>query len=210
MSRSKKLVLKSLVALVLLLGVGVFGVARKKDEWLRGQAEAYCRNDLGMDLTIGSMQVGVLESFLNMQSVRLNNPPDFGDSPMLHLKEVQVVYDLQGLSENRIRLPWVKLDLQELNIVKNKVGQINLNGLKDLMKLSDESDSEMTFESIDRLELTLRKVQYIDMNNPDHPMFIDLGIEAKVFENVKGAGEVTQYVMTQFFKQLFLTSFAGE
>ena len=209
MSRSKRIVLKSLLALSLFLGVVVCGVAWQKDEWLRSRAESYCRNDLGMDLSIGGMQVGVLESFLNMQSIRLNNPPDFGDSPMLHLKEMQVEYDRQGLSENRIKLPWVKLDLQELNIVKNKVGQINLNGLKDLMKLSDQSDSEIKFESIDRLELTLRKVQYIDMNNPDNPKFIDLGIEAKVFENVKDAGEVTQYVMTQFFKQLFLTSFAG-
>lgn len=198
-----------LIGACVLVALCAGAVVWKKDAWLKDRAEEFCRTDLGMDLSIGSMKVGILDPVVNVASMEVKNPPEFGDRPLLHMKEMQLEYDLKRLRENKIRLPKLKLDLQELNIVKNEVGQINITGFKDLMKHELITNGEYEFESIDRLELTLRKVQYIDMSAPDSPRSLDLEINSEIFENVSDAGEITQFIMTRVFKQLFTAALGG-
>ncbi len=205
----KNKIVKFILGLGVLVSLCASAVVWKKDAWIKNRAEEFCRTDLGMDLSIGAMRVGILDPVVNVQSMEVKNPPEFGVRPLLHLKEMQIEYDRQGLRDKKIRLPRLKLDLQELNIVKNEVGQINITGLKHLLNNDVISSSEMEFESIDRLELTLRKVQYIDLNSPDTPRTLDLEIDSEVFENVSDASEITQFIMTRVFKQLFTTAFIG-
>lgn len=149
----------ALVAVVLVVGVWV-----GKDLLAKLAVRGGVRLVTGLDASIGSLQVGVLDTSIGVRSLQVRNPAGFQDQVMVDLPELYVDYDLGAALKGDVHLELVRLYLKELRVIKNADGRLNLHAIKGL-----ESDGPAPPPSakagafaIDALDLKIGTVTYTD------------------------------------------------
>lgn len=100
-----------------------------KDAVIKSVAESRLRQSLGLEVRIGKMEVGLLTPTVSIEGLRVYNPPEFGGSPFLDIPELHVEYDQNAATRGAARLKLLRLNVAELNVVRNAAGQTNLAGL---------------------------------------------------------------------------------
>lgn len=131
----------------------------------------------GLTLEIRSLQVGVFRSRVRAQGVRLHNPDGFPDPAMADLPELYVEYDLPGFFAGRTHLRELRVDLRELNVVKDRQGRLNLDSLTAVKKAKEEKGKPAQEKKpakpgsfqIDQLDLKVGKVIYKDYSAGGEP-----------------------------------------
>ena len=76
-----------------------------------------------------SLSLGFVEPTVEIQNLRLYNPPSFGGTPFLNIPEIHVEYDRAALARHEIHVTLMRFNLGELDIVKNEAGQTNIFAL---------------------------------------------------------------------------------
>ena len=71
---------------------------------LRVLIEHNIRTQTGMDAEIGRFQLGLAEPTINIQNLKIYNPPSFGGTPFLDIPEIHVEYDRAALAKSEIHL----------------------------------------------------------------------------------------------------------
>ncbi len=84
----------------------------------------------GLDLSISSLKVGVLKSYVGIKDLKLNNPAGFPDPTMVDMPEIYVDYNLGAFLKKNVHLEEVRIDLNEVYIVTDAQGNMNLDALK--------------------------------------------------------------------------------
>ena len=148
-----------------------------------------------MDAEIGKFSVGLLEPTVEIQNLRLYNPPDFGGTPFLNIPEIHVEYDRAALARHEIHVTLLRFNLGELDIVKNEAGQTNIFALGIIRcqknpaaaagAASFKRQTGYDFKAIDVLNVSIGKVKFIDLKNQRNNREQTIGIENLVLKNVK-------------------------
>jgi hypothetical protein len=191
-----KFIFKWLVRLVVLAVVVAVVFFLSLDTILRKVAENRIRAQTGMDAEIGRFHLGLLEPVVTIDNLRLYNPPSFGGTPFLNIPEIHVEYDRDALVKNQLHLTLLRINLGELDIVKNEAGQTNLyslgltlpaNGAKgggqELKEFQQRTG--LNFEGIDAVNVSVGTVRFIDLKNPGNDQEQKIGIDNFVMKNVK-------------------------
>ena len=84
----------------------------------------------GLDLKIGSMSVGLINTAVRIRRLMLENPAGFTDRVMIDLPEIYVNYDLGAFLGQKVHLREVRLNLNEFLVVRNPQGEVNVEALK--------------------------------------------------------------------------------
>lgn len=187
-----KWLLKWLFRLFLLAVVLVVFLLLSLNSILRVVIENRIRVQTGMDAEIGKFSVGLIEPTVEIQNLRLYNPPDFGGTPFLNIPEIHVEYDRAALARHEIHLTLLRFNLQEFDIVKNEAGQTNLFSLgipltakKSGGAASFKQKTGYDFKSIDVLNVSIGKIKFIDLKNQRNNREQIIGIEDLPLRNVK-------------------------
>jgi hypothetical protein len=191
-----KFIFKWLVRLVVLAVVVAVVFFLSLDTILRLVAENRIRAQTGMDAEIGRFHLGLLEPVVTIDNLRLYNPPSFGGTPFLNIPEIHVEYDRDALVKDHLHLTLLRLNLGELDIVKNEAGQTNLYSLgltlpakgakgggQELKEFQQRTG--LNFEGIDALNVSVGTVRFIDLKNPGNDREQKIGIDNFVMKNVK-------------------------
>src|ERR1700722_11538943 len=93
---------------------------------LRVVIEHNIRAQTGMDEEIGRFKLGLLEPTVEIQNLKIYNPPNFGGTPFLDISEIHVEYDRAALVKHEFHITLLRFNLGELDIVKNQAGQTNI------------------------------------------------------------------------------------
>ncbi|MGO8765603.1 MAG: hypothetical protein ACLQSR_10795 [Limisphaerales bacterium] len=93
---------------------------------LKNYLEHNIREQTGMDVKIGRLHVGLLEPAIEIQNLRIYNPPGFGGNPFVNIPEIHIDYDRSALFNGHIHLTYFFLNLSELDIIKNENNELNL------------------------------------------------------------------------------------
>jgi len=217
-----KWLLKWLFRLFLLAVVLVIILLLSLNSILRVVVEHRIRARTGMDAEIGKFSVGLVEPTMEIQNLRLYNPPDFGGTPFLNIPEIHVEYDRAALRRHEIHITLVRFNLGELDIVKNEAGQTNLFALG----LSTSAKAPRTgsaaaelkkqtgydFKGIDVLNVSIGEARFIDLKNQRNNREQTIGIEDLVIKNVKSEADLAGLVALvalrsgDFFKSVFGSS----
>lgn len=142
-----------------------------KDAIFRWVAEWRIREETGMRTEIGKLSSGFFTPVVTVQNVRLYNTPDFGDSPFLTIPELHLECDRDALAQGRLRISLMRLDVSDVNIVRNQLGQTNLTQLvahldkKRSERRKRKSSHWFKYEGIDELNLSLGTIKYVDLTN---------------------------------------------
>jgi len=190
-----KFVFKWLLRLFVLAVVLIVIFFLSLDSILRVVMENRIRAQTGMDAEIGKFTLGLVEPTITIKDLKLFNPPSFGGTPLLDIKEIHAEYDRAALAKNELHVTLLRFNLGELDIVKNQAGQTNIFSLGLIVPTKKSGGGNVAasfkkqtgydFKGVDALNVSVGKLKYIDLKNPQNNREQEIGIENCVTPNVK-------------------------
>ena len=199
-----KWVVKWLFRLALLAVVLVIAVLLSLNTIVRILIEHNIRAQTGMDAEIGRVEVGWTEPTFEIRDVKIYNPPSYGGTPFLNIPEVHVEYDRFAIIKNELHLTLVRLNLDELDMVRNRKGDINLFVLgagtspqknSGVSLPSFKKETGYDFKGIDSLNFSFNKAKFIDLQNRRNDREQLIGLQNIVVPDVKSARDLAGLVM---------------
>lgn len=156
------------------------------------------------EVEIGSLNIGLLRPHLEVRDLKVFGQSQFGGVQLLDLPELRVEYDREALNRQELKFRLVRLRLNELTLMDGFAGgQTNMfqrmQGFSELIvaytnrlgELTNRVDLDRaqrvgnaTFRGIDRLELTLGRVRFVDMKDPLSEKVATLNINRRVMTNI--------------------------
>src|SRR6185369_4964778 len=96
--------------------------------------------------------------------------------------------DVQQAKTNQLHFHALKFHLAELTMIKNRKGLFNLEAVKQSIlahALRNGNKKKFSFGGIDRLELSLEHINYIDEQEPANNLQLDLDIQNEIVTNLQ-------------------------
>jgi len=160
------------------------------------------REQTGMDAHIGEFSLGLLSPTVSIRDLKIYNSKDFGGTLFLDIPEIHAEYDRAALAESDLRVTLLRFNLGELDIVKNQAGQTNIFSLaavklpkkvsgKPSKPVSFTKETGLEFKGIDVLNVSVGKLQFIDLNDQRNNRTQVVGISNLVIKNVKSPADLT-------------------
>ncbi len=112
MKKILKLLGLLVVILLIVLLIGKNFIAKKA---VTGGVKAVT----GIEMDIDSMDVGILNTLVGINEMKLYNPTEFSDRVMIDIPEIYVDYDLSAFIKGTAHLTEVRINLKELTVVKD-------------------------------------------------------------------------------------------
>lgn len=191
-----KFLFKWVFRLFLLLLVIVAILALSFDTIVTSIAENKLRKQTGLEVHLGRLELRPWSGRARVEQLIIYNPAEFGGGPLISLAELFVEYDPGLARERKLQLNVLRFNLAELNIVVNKEGQSNLDGVRRTVEAIRrgqhvaKTNAPMEFVGLDMLNLTLGKGTWTDLRNSGTPREFDLGIRNEVVQNMKDSKEL--------------------
>jgi uncharacterized protein involved in outer membrane biogenesis len=192
-----KWLFKWLFRLVFLAALLVIILLLSLNSILRVLIEHNIRAQTGMDAEIGRVEVGWTAPTFEIRDLKIYNPPAFGGTPFLDIPEVHIEYDRFALAKKELHLTLVRLDLQELDVVRNRNGDVNVFAVGAAPRLnagvalpSLKKQTGYDFKGIDALNVSFNKAKFIDLQNRRNDREQTIGLQNCVVPDVKSARDL--------------------
>ena len=192
-------IFKWLFRLFLLVVVLLVVFLLSLDSIIRVVMENRIHAETGMNAEIGSFTLGLAKPVITIKDFKLFNPPSFGGTPFLDIKEIHAEYDRAALiGKSELRVTLLRFNLAELDIVKNQAGQTNIFSLvppptakkSGVKNKSFTAQTGLEFKGIDVLNVSFGKARFIDLKDQRNNREQDIGIENCVTPNVKSPADL--------------------
>jgi uncharacterized protein involved in outer membrane biogenesis len=166
---------------------------------LRVVIEHNIRTQTGMDAEIGKFSLGFFGPTVEIKDLKIYNPPSFGGTLFLDIPEIHAEFNRAALLRREIHFTLLRLDLGELDIVKNQAGQTNIFtlGLASPPKISGNGKAPSAngfkttqFPPVDVLNVSIGTAKFIDLKDQRNNREQDIGIEDCVIPNVKSPADL--------------------
>jgi len=178
--------------ILILIAVGlVVGLLLSKDAILKATVEQQIRAQTGMDAKIGRLSLGLLTPVVTIENLELRNTPEFGGTPFLDIRELHLEYDREALAQRKLRITLLRLNLEELTVVRNSSGITNLSAFKGQTPAKPTKlAGDVEFGGVDVLNLSLGKIQLIDLKEPRNNRLRNVNLQNQIFHNVRTPGDL--------------------
>lgn len=191
-----KFIVRWLFRLLLLTLVLSLGLLLLKDTLLKEWAEARIRRRTGLEAQIGRLEVNLLSPTINVEGLKLFNPPEFGGSPLIEVPDGQVEYDRAALRQGRLHLRLLRLRVAELTVVRNARGASNLQTVQQMIAARRATEeSALEFDGIETLNLTFEQVRVQQLGSAAPPQIFHLGLRNEVLTNLRTSQEVNRALL---------------
>ena len=195
-----KILLGGLAVLITLLVVGLLSF-----DWIVKRTIQSRVNASGVaEVEIGSLNIGLLRPHLEVRNLKVFGQSQFGGVQILDLPELRVEYDRDAFKAQELKLRLLRIRLNELTLVDGFAGGDTnmfqrLQGYSELIvaytnRLSEVTNrldlasaqriGNATFTGLDRLELTVGRVRFLDMKDPLSEKVATLNINRRVITNI--------------------------
>ena len=195
-----KIVLGGVAVLATLLLVGLLSF-----DWIVKRTIQSRVNASGVaEVEIGSLNIGLFRPHLEVRDLKVFGQSQFGGVQLLDLPELRVEYDRDAFKRQELKFRLVRIRINELTLMDGFAGgQTNMfqrmQGYSELVvaytnrigELTNRIDLDRaqrvgnaTFRGIDRLELTLWRVRFVDVKDPLSEKVAALNINRRVMTNI--------------------------
>jgi len=140
----------------------------------------------GLSLEIKKLDIGIISSQIRITDLSLFNPSGFPEGVMFYAPEIFVDYHLTDMLKGKIHLEEMRLNFDQLVIIKNAKGQLNLEALKPKAKEESKKSGKekadvgakkgMPQFKIDHLVLKVGKVTYKDYSGGGEPSIREFNV----------------------------------
>lgn len=159
-----------------------------KDQIIKAVVESQIRKNTGMDVKIGSISASLTEPVFNLENFVLYNTAEFGGGPFLDVPDLHLEMYPDAARKQQLRFKLVRMNVRELNIVESRDGHTNITsvtGAFDKMTGGKTYNSDFEFKGIDTLNLTVGKVHYISLRQPQRSQEMNLALQNEIIQNVR-------------------------
>lgn len=185
-----KFLLKWALRLVVLIVALVVIFLLSLDSIIKALVQREIRAQTGMDVKIGRFSFGLLSPVVTIEDFKLYNPPEFGGTPFLDIRELHVEYDREAMARRELHITLLRLSLTELNVVKNDLGGTNLLTFQTKPASGRSPGDEIRFLGIDVLNLSVGKMKFIDLKNRSRDRELYPNLQNQVFKDIKTTGDL--------------------
>jgi len=171
-----------------------------KDSILKKMAEARIRQETGMQAEIGQLHVALWKAAIEVRDFKILPPSEFGDRPLLSMPALFLEMDSEQARLGKFRFKTVRLNVEEVNVVRGKDGAYNIKSLNRSATRSttassspaktDNPSRDLEFAGIERLELSVDKIRYTDLKRPKRSREIDLGLRDETVTGLNSEDEI--------------------
>ncbi|HUK82464.1 MAG TPA: hypothetical protein VLZ12_07535 [Verrucomicrobiae bacterium] len=206
--------------ILLWLGIGVLGLlvvlVLARNFIARKAVEVGTQKMTGFPLEIGAVNVGLLNGRLDVDNLKLMNPPEFEEKLFVDLPKLHVDYRLGSMIAGAPHINDMVINLNELVIVKNAKGESNVQKLKGVASSGSGSGSSKPAGSsggktesrtkyrVDRLHIHVGTVKYMDysrgkLSERNTPLNIDA-----TYNNITDSTDISRLVLLTVLTQVHL------
>jgi uncharacterized protein involved in outer membrane biogenesis len=178
---------------LILLAVAV-GLVLSKDAIAKAAVEQQIRAQTGMDVKIGKFSLSLLSPVANLENITLYNPADFGGTPFLNIREMHVEFDREALTRRELRLKLLRVNVAELTVVRNDLGQTNIVQFAGV-PAANSSGPTVAFKGVEVFNLSLQKVSYLDLGQQRNNRYYNVILRNQVTRDLKSAAEINQVLV---------------
>jgi uncharacterized protein involved in outer membrane biogenesis len=192
---------KILIAVVVILVVLGF----LKDLIIKSSVEAGASYATGAEVKIGGFSLGIISQSVRITDFKMFNPPGFPqDQIMVSMPEVAVRSDILAFLKGTLHVPYLRLDLAEVRVIKNKDGKLNVNSLKFAQQPAGQqkpgaqsAKKEMKMQ-LDLVSLNIGKVvmeDYTGGGPQPRVTEFNVNLKDKEFKNITNPAQLGSAVM---------------
>ena len=164
----------------------------------------------GLRAEIGSIHSGLRSPFLHLQQVRLFNTPEFGGGLLLDAPEFYARFDSAVATAGRLHFTEMRVNIAELTVIRDAQGRINLDHLEKEYRKRDaerrrrrgKDTNEMEFAGIDRLDVTIGRILYLDQEKPKRNATLRIGLTNEVTTTIKTEDDLLKWTGGMIFRLL--------
>jgi len=192
------------IAVIVLVVLVAFGLI--KNTLIKAVVTVAASSVMGAPVHIDSFAVGIFKHSIQIKGFKLYNPSGFPREPMMDIPQMRVDYSLLDLFKGKLHCPLLILDLEEMVVVKDKEGKLNVDALKVAQKGQEPAKKEEvrkpskdTAIRIDEARLNLGQVVVKDFTKGEPPAIqaYDIGVHDKVFRDINSAEQFAALIMVQ-------------
>lgn len=192
-------VLKWIIGVIAALLVVCVVLLIFKDGILRKFAEYSVERETGLEASIGGLHLDMTGGSVRVTDFRLHNPPGFGEGPLLHMPELFLEVDRAASTNGTLRFREARVHLSEFSLVRNAEGQTNIVSLQERLsrkprkKKGNGNGEDVKFAGIGELRVSVGKVRYEDMKNPQVNQSFIIGITNEVVKTINSEKDLKEW-----------------
>jgi hypothetical protein len=210
-----KRAVKTLVAIIGVLILLIAGAVVFKNPLLKTITCWNLNSATGMKTTIAGFNLDFGSSSLVITNLQIHNNRAFGSGIFLDIPEIVCQVDTREVAGGKVHFKEVRFNLSECNVVRNTNGVTNLDEMKQAVekhvKKSRRSHTNaFEFGGIEKLVVSLGKVNFTDLQQPENNTGIDLGIHDETAQNLKTEQELENWTMALLIRLAIQQSFNAE
>ncbi len=173
---------------VLIIIAAAVGLVLSRDKIAKTAMEQQIRSQTGMDVKIGKLSTSLLSPVATIENLTLYNTAEFGGTPFLHIRELHIEFDREALAHRELHFKLLKLNIGELSVVKNDLGQTNIVTMMAAAKLKPPTGA-VDFKGIEVANFSIGKISYLDLKNQKNNRQMNVNLQNQVFRNLNTPGD---------------------
>jgi hypothetical protein len=214
MGRKARKILRWLVGILALLMLLIVAAAVFRNPLLKGITCWNISRNTGLRTKIGAVDLDLAGSRLRITGFRIYNTPPFGNSVLVDIPEIYFALDAQDAARGKLHFKEVRFALAEANVVQTTNGLTNLEALKQTLekkaaKAGRLHTNGLEFAGVDKLVVSLGKVNFVDLQQPQNSTYLDLGVKDEVVRNLKTSEDLENWATALVIRVLIQQSLSG-
>ena len=156
----------------------------------------------GFPLTVGAVNVGLFNGQLDVENLKLMNPPDFEERQFVDLPKLHVDYRLGSMLAMSPHINDMLVDIDHIVIVKNSKGESNAQKLKTVTSSgSGGSGKSSTKYRLDQLRIHIGSVTVKDYSRTK-PTSRDITLNVTaIYKDITDSTDITRLVLLTMMSQ---------
>ena len=154
----------------------------------------------GFPLTIGSIDLGLFSSKVDVHDLKMMNPSEFSEKTFVDMPQLYIDYRLGSMMSGAPHVNEMRINIKQLIVVKNDKGETNAQKLKSVVS-SGKSSSKYY---VDSLHIHVGTVIIKDFSRPKPTeRNVTLNIDA-TYKNISDSTDITRLVLLTVMSQVHL------
>jgi len=162
-------------------------------EWIaRQMIERQIRSATGLDPEIGSLSFGVMDPNVTFDNFRIYNPAEYGGTLFLDVPDLHIEYDRAALRHREMHITLMRVNLQEIDVVKNEAGVTNIMSFLNTLAPRKSGGGGRTFTplngykftGIDLLNLSIGRVKFVSLKDQRLNRTAAINLQNLIYTNV--------------------------
>ncbi len=153
----------------------------------------------GINTSIDKINIGLFQSTIQIKGLTIYNPEGFKGETLAKVPLIYLDYEPGSLLHRKIHCTEMKINVNEITIVRNKRGEINLNRLKSIAEKTGSPQKakkkKETEARIDKLILTVDHVKFVDYSKGPKQLIIPIGLNCEEFKNLNSTEEIVRVII---------------